>query len=104
MRFRQFLYPLVVLAVTGCDLLGGKCTYELRTLASSGKITDSGTDLRAATMTLSEQRGSIQGQSVYWLIWGSAKGHVISASLHASTDPAHVLLGLQTPSAPNPGI
>jgi hypothetical protein len=104
MRFRQFLYPLVVLAVTGCDLLGGKCTYELRTLASSGKITDSGTDLAAATMTLSEQRGSIQGQSVYWLITGSAKGHVISASFKDSTDPAHVLLDLPIASADRPEI
>ena len=99
MRARYLLYPLILLAFTACDLLGGKCTYELRTLDASGKISDSGTDLAAATVTLSEQRGSLQGQSVSWLITGSAKGHVISASFKDSTDPAHVLLDLPIASA-----
>ncbi|HST08183.1 MAG TPA: hypothetical protein VLJ83_08415 [Gemmatimonadaceae bacterium] len=104
MRARHLLYPLIVVAFTGCDLLGGKCTYELRTLDASGKITDSGTDVAAATLTLSEQRGSLQGQSVSWLITGSAKGHVLSASFKDSTDPAHVLLDLPIASADRPEI
>lgn len=104
MRARHLLYPLIVLAFTACNLVGGKCTYELRTLQSSGKITDSGTDLAVAAVTLSEQRGSLQGQSVSWLITGSAKGHVISASFKDSTDPAHVLLNLPIASADRPEI
>jgi hypothetical protein len=98
MRARQLLYLLIALTFAGCNLLSGKCTYELRSLEADGVIMDSGTELARGTMTLSEQRGSLQGQSVYWLVTGSVKGHVISASFKDVTDPAHVLLDL--PIAP----
>ena len=98
MRPVRFLYPLLALVLAGCNLLNGKCTYELRSLDADGVVLENGTDLARGAMTLSEQRGSIQGQSLYWLVTGSLKGHVLSASFKDSADPSHVLLDL--PIAP----
>jgi len=100
MLHRYASVPLLALALTSCDLLSGKCTYEVRSLELSGTVNDNGSPLAAATMTLSENRGSISNQSAYWLVTGDGlKGHVLSASLKDSSDPSKVLLTLGVASA-----
>jgi hypothetical protein len=98
MPFRYIVLGLA-LAVSGCDLLSGKCTYEIRSLEVAGTINDNGTPFATASMSFSENRGSISNQSVYWLVNGDAlKGHVTSASFKNSTDPSKVLLTLDIAS------
>jgi hypothetical protein len=98
MRLRLLLYPVAALAFSGCNLLRGKCDYELRSLEADGVASSGGTELATATMALSEERGSIQGQSLFWLITGSLKGHVLRASFKDGADLSRVLLDL--PIAP----
>jgi len=95
MRFRYSSLGLLAIALTGCDLLSGKCTYEIRSLQVAGTINDNGAPFATATMSFSENRGSISSQSVYWLVSSDAlKGHVTSASFKDSTDPSKELLTL----------
>ena len=101
MGIRTAFYPLVALAFSGCNLLNGKCTYELRSLDASGQFNQNGSALAAAQITLSEQRGSLQGQSIYWLVTSTdLKGHVTSASFN----PSQVLLDLPLATADRPEI
>lgn len=94
-----------LLLVTGCNLLNGRCTYELRSLEASGSVTDAGGQSATAQLALSEQRGSIQGQSINWLVTGDAlKGHVLSASLKDNADLSKVLLDLTVASADRPEV
>ena len=58
MGIRTAFYPLVALAFSGCNLLNGKCTYELRSLDASGQFNQNGSALAAAQITLSEQRAA----------------------------------------------
>ena len=95
----RFVYPFVALALAGCNVLNGKCTYELRSLDADGVVLENGTDLARGAMTLSEQRGSIQGQTFAWRVTGALKGHVLSASLKDSADPSRVLLDLPIATA-----
>ena len=93
MRF--LLYPTVALALSGCNLLSGKCTYEIRSFDGAGSVSDAGSELATAEITFSEQRGSLQSQSMYWLVLGpSLKGHVLSASFKDASDLSRVLLDL----------
>ena|SRR5437762_1403164 len=105
MRFPNALYPLLALALSGCNLLSGKCTYELRSLDAAGQFNQNGSTLAAAQVTLSEQRGSLQGQSISWLVTSTdLKGHVTSASFKDSSNPGQVLLALPLASADRPEI
>lgn len=94
MRYRHALYLLATIALTGCNLLE-KCTYETRGLVASGSINDGAAQPPSATMNLGEQRGSLAGQSLYWLITApDFKGHVLSASFKDGGDLSKVLLDL----------
>ena len=105
MRPHSTLYPLLALALSGCNLVAGKCTYEIRSLVAGGQVDQNGGTLAAAEITLSEQRGSLQSQSIYWLVTGDAlKGHVTSASFRDSSNPSQVLLDLPLASADRPEI
>ena len=95
MPFRYISATLLALGLASCDLLSGKCTYEIRSLEVGGAINDNGTVFATATMSFSENRGSLSNQSVYWLVSSDAlKGHVTSASFKDTTDPSKVLLTL----------
>jgi hypothetical protein len=95
MHMRQFLTgALIVLAVSGCDLLGGKCTYELRSYSGQGNAIQGGAAAATANVGLSEERGSVVGQSFSWLVTGGLKGHITSASIKDSQNPNVVLLDL----------
>ena len=105
MRPHSALIPLLALALSGCNLVAGKCTYEIRSLDAAGQVNQNGAALAAAQITLSEQRGSLQSQSVYWLVTGDAlKGHVTSASFRDSSNPSQVLLDLPLASGDRPEI
>jgi hypothetical protein len=99
MRLRLLLYPIAALAFSGCNLLRGRCDYELRSLQADGVVSNGDTELASATIGVSEERGSIQGQSILWLITGSLKGHVLSASFKDGADLSHVLLDLPIAAA-----
>ena len=83
---------LIAVAVSGCNAFGGKCTYELRSFDGQGKGTIGTTEVAAAQVNLSEQRGSIVRQTFSWLVTGSLKGHVTSAAFKDQTNPNQVLL------------
>jgi len=105
MRIRKLFFPLVALAFAGCNLLSGKCTYEIRSLDAAGEIDQSGSQFAAAQVTLSEQRGSLQRQSFYWLVTSTdLKGHVTAASFKDSSNPSQVLLDLPLAGADRPEI
>ena len=85
---------LITIAVSGCDILSGKCTYEVRSFNGHGNAIVNGGEQAAAQVILNEDRGSITGQTFNWLVTGSLKGHVTSASFKDSTQPTTVLLDL----------
>ena len=94
-RMKSYLMlALILVAVSGCDLLGGKCTYELRSYAGKGDALQGGAAAASATVNLSEQRGSLAAQSFSWTVVGALKGHATSASLKDSQNPSVVLLDL----------
>jgi hypothetical protein len=90
---------LIVFALSGCNLLSGRCTYELRSFDGDGRAVASGDAIIDAHVNLSEQRGSIVRQTFSWLVTGGLKNHVTSASFKDSSDPSHVLLDLAVLSA-----
>lgn len=99
MRLRAALYTALAFALSSCSLLD-KCTYELRDLEAAGTVSDNGSQLASVQINLGEQRGSLQGQSMYWLVTGAdLKGHVTSVSFKDVSDPSHVLLDLGVASA-----
>ena len=105
MRPRNALFLLLAVALSGCNLVAGRCTYEIRSLDASGQFNQNAAALAAAQVTMSEQRGSLQGQSIYWLVTGDAlKGHVTSVSFRDSSNPSQVLLDLPLASADRPEI
>lgn len=105
MRPGHAFYALLALALSSCNLVAGKCTYEIRSLDAAGQFNQNGATLAAAQITMSEQRGSLQSQSIYWLVTGDAlKGHVTSASFRDSSNPSQVLLDLPLASADRPEI
>jgi hypothetical protein len=85
---------LLALAVSGCNALGGRCTYELRSFDGKGSGTIGTTEVAAAEVHLSEQRGSLVRQTFSWLVTGSLKGHVTSAAFKQQSNPDQVLLDL----------
>ncbi|HMG69582.1 MAG TPA: hypothetical protein VK544_00605 [Gemmatimonadaceae bacterium] len=102
---RNVLLAFLALTFTGCNLLRGKCTYEIRSLDAAGEVSENGAQLAVAQVTLSENRGSIQATSMQWLVTGTTlKGHVLSASLKDASDPSVVRLDLPLSSVDHPEI
>ncbi|HJQ10298.1 MAG TPA: hypothetical protein VJ840_04635 [Gemmatimonadaceae bacterium] len=91
---RYISLAVTAVLVSGCHLYAGRCTYELRATDGAGTATINSSEAASAQVTLSEQRGSIAGQSFSWLVTGSLKGHVTSASFKDSSNPSTVLLTL----------
>ena len=105
MRPPNAVYLLLALTLSGCNLTVGRCTYEIRSLDATGQFNQNGAALASAQITMSEERGSIQSQSIYWLVTGDAlKGHVTSASFRDSSSPSQVLLDLPLASPDRPEI
>ena len=106
MRIPKLVWPVfVALALSSCNLVRGKCTYELRSLDAAGTINQNGAELVSAQVSLSEQRGSLQAQALAWLVTGDPiKGHVLSASFKDSSNPSQVLLDLPVAGATLPEI
>src|ERR1700730_18520036 len=105
MRIRNAFFPVLALVFAGCNLLNGKCTYEVRSLVAGSSINESGAELVSAQITLSENRGSLQGTSIYWLLTGATlKGHVLSAALNDASDLSVVRLDLPLASVDRPEI
>jgi hypothetical protein len=105
MRRSTTIYQLIALVCSGCNLLGGRCTYEIRSLEASGVFQQNASTLADARITLSEQRGSLQGQSISWLVTSTdLKGHVTAAAFKDSSNPSQVLLALPVASADRPEI
>lgn len=103
-KLRAF-YPLILVVFSACNLFSGKCTYELRSTDAGGQFNQNGAPLATATASLSEQRGSIQGQSISWLVTGTdLQGHVTSAAFKDVSNPNQVLLNLPIASADRPEI
>jgi hypothetical protein len=104
MRQRYVLYPLLTLAFGGCRAFGG-CTYEVRVLNASTTISESGAVADSAQIRLQEDRGSINGTSIFWLVTGpTLKGHVLSASFKDAADLSTVRLDLPLAPAPQAAI
>ena len=87
-------FCLSLLAISGCNLVSGKCTYELRSFDGQGSGTIGTTQVATAQVNLSEQRGSLVRQTFSWLVTGTLKGHVTSAAFKDATNPDQVLLDL----------
>lgn len=105
MRLRNACLPLFALALSSCNLFSGKCTYEIRSLTAAGQISQNGSPFVTGQVTLSEQRGSLQGQAISWLVTSTdLKGHVTSASFKDSSNPSQVLLNLTVAAAARPEI
>jgi len=105
MPMRPPMILVLAFAFTGCNAFNGKCTYELRSLDATGAVSESGSELAASEISLSEQRGSLQGQSLNWVVTSSTlKGHVLSAALKDNANPSQVLLDLPIASADRPEI
>ena len=102
---RGVLLALLPLSVSGCELLSGKCTYEIRSLDAAGSVSENGAELAAVQVTLSEDRGSIQSTGMQWLVTGTTlKGHAVSAALKDMSNPSVVRLDLPLETADRPEI
>ena len=98
MRLRYLFYPLLTFAFGSCRVFGS-CNYEVRDLDASSTISESGAVADSAQIRLEENRGSINGTSMTWLVTGATlKGHVLSASFRDAADLSTVRLDL--PLAP----
>lgn len=104
MKLKSATLVLIALAAAGCDLLGGRCTYEIRGYTGDGQVNDNGTEIATAHVTFSESRGSESDQSFYWYVSGNLKGHVVKASFKDAADPARVVLDLPVLGAERTGI
>jgi hypothetical protein len=99
MVYRVLSLPFAALMIGACNLFNGRCTYEVRSIQLAGSASQTGTQIARAEASFSEQRGSLEGGSLYWIVTGSTlKGHVLSAALKDAQNPSQVLLEL--PLAP----
>ena len=97
-------YPLLTLAFGGCRAFGS-CTYEVRDLDASTTISESGAVADSAQIRLEENRGSINGTSMSWLVTApTLKGHVLSASFKDAADLSQVRLDLTLAASDRPEI
>jgi hypothetical protein len=91
-------YPLLGLVVGGCRVFGS-CNYEVRDLDASTTISENVGVADSAQVRLEENRGSINGTSMSWVVTGPAlKGHVLSAAFKDAADLSTIRLDL--PLAP----
>jgi hypothetical protein len=76
-RFRLcFVLGIIVLA-SGCNILSGRCIYELRNVQAFGSVSLGGTDSLTANIVETEQRDSQPDKDMSWQILAPAlKGHV----------------------------
>ena len=104
MHLRYVFYPLLFLAFCGCRAFGN-CTYEVRDLEASTTITESVGVADSAHIRLEENRGSINGTTMSWLVTGPAlKGHVLSAAFKDAADLSTVRLDLGVATSDRPEI
>jgi hypothetical protein len=93
MRLRYLFCALLTLALGGCSAFGS-CSYEVRDLDASSPISQN-----SARIRLEENRGSINGTSMSWVVtFPTLKGHVLSATFKDAADLPTVRLNL--PLAP----
>ena len=85
---------VIAVAASSCNILGDKCTYEVRSFDGTGDALQGGASAATAQVNLTEQRGSIVRQTFFWAVAGNLKGHVTSASFKDSQNPSAVLLNL----------
>ncbi|MGZ3465781.1 MAG: hypothetical protein ACXU91_03495 [Gemmatimonadaceae bacterium] len=104
MRLQWVLYPLIALAFGACRAFGN-CTYEVRDLEASTTISENASVADSAHVRLEENRGSINGTTMSWLVTGPAlKGHVLSAELKDAADLSTVRLDLGVATSDRPEI
>ena len=93
MRPQWLLCPLLTLTLGSCSGFGN-CSYEVRDLDTSSPIS-----VNSAQVRLEENRGSINGTTMSWVVTApSLKGHVLSAAFKDAADLSTVRLVL--PLAP----
>jgi hypothetical protein len=103
-RLRWVLCPVLTLAFGGCRAFGN-CTYEVRDLDASTTISESVGVADSAHVRLEENRGSINGTTMSWLVTGPAlKGHVLSAAFKDAADLSTVRLDLGVATSDRPEI
>jgi len=94
MRLQWLLYPLLTFAFGGCSAFGN-CSYEVRDLDASAMISENIGAADSAQVRLEENRGSINGTTMTWLVTApTLKGHVLSASFRDAADLSQVRLDL----------
>ena len=103
-RLKWVLYPLFTLAFGGCRAFGS-CNYEVRDLDASTTISESVGVADSAQVRLEENRGSINGTSMSWLVTGpTLKGHVLSATFKDAADLSTARLDLSVAPSNRPEI
>jgi hypothetical protein len=104
MRPRFVFYQLFILVFVGCRAFGN-CTYEVRDLEASTTISESFGVADSARVRLEENRGSINGTTMSWVVTGPAlKGHVLSAAFKDAADLSTVRLDLGVATSDRPEI
>ena len=99
MRLQWLVYPLLTLAFGGCSAFGN-CSYEVRDLDASAMISENIGAADSAQVRLEENRGSINGTTMTWLVTApTLKGHVLSASFRDAADLSQVRLDLPLATA-----
>jgi hypothetical protein len=101
MHLRNTFASLLFFSLAGCsNLLGGKCTFEVRNLVADGSVSDAGTVLASAQVLVSEQRGSRVSTSLQEVTLGTTlKGHVLSAAFKDAANPSVVRFNLPVAAA-----
>jgi hypothetical protein len=94
MRVRYLFYPLLAILFGGCRVFGS-CNYEVRDLEAAITVSVGGAIPDTAQIRLEENRGSINGTSMSWLVTApTLKGHVLSAAFKDAADLSTVRLDL----------
>jgi hypothetical protein len=97
-------YPLLALLFGSCSGFGN-CSYEVRDLDASTTINENVGVADSAQVRLEENRGSINGTTMSWLVTApSLKGHVLSASFRDAADMSTVRLTLTLAASDRPEI
>jgi hypothetical protein len=104
MRLQWVLCPALTLAFGGCRVFGS-CNYEVRDLDASTTISENAGVADSAQVRLEENRGSINGTSMSWLVTApTLKGHVLSASFKDAADLSTARLDLSVAPSNRPEI
>jgi len=94
MRLRYLFYQLLTIALVGCSAFGS-CSYEVRDLDASTTISENVGVPDSAQVRLEENRGSINGTMMSWLVTApTLKGHALSAAFKDAADLSTVRLDL----------